>query len=126
MESRVKPILLTLALWAGRHVAEAFETGLREHGWEPGRNPVVEHFYTDARPELLPQRAAEALARKPDVAGLAPALVAKNQQLLRGLVPQARRIDALHIWSDNLIWLHRGEIVAAAPRHRWPALYGFS
>ncbi|MBE7421743.1 MAG: ABC transporter substrate-binding protein [Zoogloeaceae bacterium] len=217
--------LITTTPEAGRYAVEAFEAGLRERGWVPGRNLVIEHFHTDTRPELLPRRAAELLAWKPDVAvgfvdsgaialkqltdtvpivvgiakdpiasglaeslarpggnvtgmvGLAPVLVAKHLQLLRELLPRTRRIgvvwntgfagnrvqwaaaekaasdlgltlvdggvedaagiakvferlarariDALHVWSDNLTWLHRREIIAAAARYSWPAQYGF-
>jgi putative ABC transport system substrate-binding protein len=35
------------------------------------------------------------------------------------------RIDALYVIQDNLTFLHRREIVEAAARHRWPAMFGF-
>ncbi len=35
------------------------------------------------------------------------------------------RIDALYVIQDNLTFLRRREIIEAAARHRWPAMYGF-
>lgn len=215
-------------LWATSRTAvepflDAIEEGLRELGWVAGRNLVLEHRFSDGKPERLPILAAEVIAWKPDVAvapinapalalkrltnsmpivvlfavdpvgvGLAGSLArpggnvtgmtgagsetsAKRLQMLREVAPAARRVgiiwnaafpglrdqrksvddaaaefgmtiveggvrdpegfprafetltrervDALIVLGDNLTFLRRQEIVGAAIRHRWPAIY---
>jgi putative tryptophan/tyrosine transport system substrate-binding protein len=46
---------------------EAFRQGLREHGYEEGKNIVVEHRYTESRPERVVEIAAEFVRLKVDV-----------------------------------------------------------
>jgi putative ABC transport system substrate-binding protein len=46
---------------------EAFRQGLREHGYEEGKNIVVEHRYTESRPERVAEVAAEFVRLKVDV-----------------------------------------------------------
>ena len=60
-------------LWATSRAAvepylDAIEEGLRELGWVAGRNLVLEHRFSDGKPERLPTLAAEVVAWKPDVA----------------------------------------------------------
>ena len=46
---------------------EAFRQGLREHGYEEGKNIVVERRYTESRPERVAEVAAEFVRLKVDV-----------------------------------------------------------
>ena len=46
---------------------EAFRQGLREHGYEEGKNIVVEQRYTESRPERVAEVAAEFVRLKVDV-----------------------------------------------------------
>ena len=46
---------------------EAFRQGLREHGYEEGKNIVVERRYTESRPERVVEIAAEFVRLKVDV-----------------------------------------------------------
>ena len=46
---------------------EAFRQGLREHGYEEGKNIVVERRYTESRPERVAEIAAEFVRLKVDV-----------------------------------------------------------
>ena len=46
---------------------EAFRQGLREHGYEEGKNIVVEHRYTESRLERVAEIAAEFVRLKVDV-----------------------------------------------------------
>lgn len=47
--------------------SEAFRHGLREHGYREGQNIVVEQRFGDAKPERLPELAAELVRLKVDV-----------------------------------------------------------
>jgi putative ABC transport system substrate-binding protein len=46
---------------------EAFRQGLREHGYEEGKNIIVERRYTESRPERVAEIAAEFVRLKVDV-----------------------------------------------------------
>ena len=46
---------------------EAFEAGLRDLGWIPGRNIVIEYRYAEGRLERLPELAAELVRLPVDV-----------------------------------------------------------
>lgn len=45
----------------------AFQVGLRDHGWEDGRNIRIEYRWAASRPELVRQYAEELVALAPDV-----------------------------------------------------------
>jgi len=51
----------------GARYNEAFIRGLREKGWEPGKNVIVEYRFADGRPERLPELAAELVRANVDV-----------------------------------------------------------
>jgi len=60
---------------------EALRRGLREFGYEEGKNIVLIYKYADGKPERLAQLAKELVAEKPDVivvGGTAVAVAAKN------------------------------------------------
>jgi putative ABC transport system substrate-binding protein len=63
---------------------EAFEAGLRDLGWTPGTNIIVEYRYAEGRPERLSELAAE-LARLPVdlIVASAPVGVRAAQQATR-------------------------------------------
>lgn len=46
---------------------EAFEAGLREHGWHPGVNVLIDYRASDANPQGLDEHAAELVRAKVDV-----------------------------------------------------------
>lgn len=46
---------------------EPFERGLRELGWTPGSNIIIERRYAEGRVERLPELAAELVRQKVDV-----------------------------------------------------------
>ena len=48
-------------------MTEAFRQGLREHGYEEGKNIVVEHRYTESRLERVVEIATEFVRLKVDV-----------------------------------------------------------
>ncbi len=52
---------------AAAHLFEAFNKGLREHGYVEGQNVIVERRYGEARAERLPDLAAELVRAKVDV-----------------------------------------------------------
>ena len=56
---------------------EPFEVGLREQGWVPGTNLIIEYRYAEGKPEDLPRRAAELVGLKVDV------IVARGPQAIR-------------------------------------------
>ncbi len=56
---------------------EPFEKGLRELGWAPGNDLLVEYRYAEGKPEDLGQRAAELVGLKVDV------IVARGPQAIR-------------------------------------------
>lgn len=63
---------------------EAFESGLRELGWAPGSNIVIEYRYAEGKPERLPELAAELVRLGVDViVGRAPVSVRAAQQATR-------------------------------------------
>src|SRR3954470_24098275 len=49
------------------HQRERFETGLRELGWEPNSNIVIEYRYAEGKLERLPAMAAELVQLPVDV-----------------------------------------------------------
>jgi putative ABC transport system substrate-binding protein len=74
-------------LWASTPSAtsrfnEAFKQGLREHGYEEGRNVILEHRYGEGRGERMAEIAAELVRMKVDVivAGQDPAIAAAKRQ----------------------------------------------
>jgi len=60
----------------GAHLIDAFRQGLREAGWEEGRNLVIEMRFGEGRLERLPSLAAQLAQLQPDVivAGGTPAI----------------------------------------------------
>src|SRR5947207_8591324 len=59
--------LLTAGRDATFHLVNALEEGLRERGYVPGRNIVIEHRFADGKVERLPALATELVRLKPDV-----------------------------------------------------------
>ena len=61
---------------AGAHLIEAFRQGLREVGWEEGRNVVIDARFAEGDLERLPALAAQLAQLQPDVivAGGTPAI----------------------------------------------------
>ena len=60
---------------------EALRQGLREHGYEEGKNIVLEYRYAEGKTDRLPQLARELVEQKPDVivvGGTSVAVAAKN------------------------------------------------
>ena len=60
---------------------EALRQGLRDFGYEEGKNIVVDYKYAEGKPERLAQLAKELVAEKPDVivvGGTAVAVAVKN------------------------------------------------
>jgi putative ABC transport system substrate-binding protein len=60
---------------------EALRQGLRERGYEEGKNIVIDYKYAEGKTDRLPQLAKELVAEKPDVivvGGTAVAVAAKN------------------------------------------------
>ena len=49
------------------HLVRAFEDGLRDLGYVPGRNVVIEYRFADGKPERLPQLAQDLVRLKVDV-----------------------------------------------------------
>ena len=70
--------LWTTSQTAAQPFVDAIEEGLRELGWVAGRNLVLEHRFSEGKPERLPTLAAEVIALEPDVAvaPLNPAAIA--------------------------------------------------
>ena len=63
---------------------QAFLDGLREHGWEDGRNVTIERRLAEGRPERLPHLASELVALNMDViVAAAPPAVRAAQQATR-------------------------------------------
>ncbi len=73
--------LLTAAREQQAHLAKAFEDGLRDLGWVPGRNVVIEYRFADGRLERLPQLAQDLVRLKVDVivTGSNPHVIAVKQ-----------------------------------------------
>jgi hypothetical protein len=66
---------------------EAFEGGLRDLGWKPGTNILIEYRYAEGRPERLPELAAELVRLPVDViVASAPVGVRAAQQATRTIV----------------------------------------
>ena len=60
---------------------EALRQGLRDFGYEEGKNIVIDYKYAEGKPERLAQLAKELVAEKPDVivvGGTAVAVAVKN------------------------------------------------
>jgi len=66
-----RPVIGVLSPWASSfHPAgqrDPFERGLRELGWTPGSNIVIEQRYADGRPDRLPKLADELVQLKVDL-----------------------------------------------------------
>jgi putative ABC transport system substrate-binding protein len=52
---------------AQSHLIQAFEGGLRERGYTPGRDLVIEYRFPEGRVERLPELAADLARLKVDV-----------------------------------------------------------
>lgn len=52
---------------APAHIIAAFEQGLRDHGYEPGRNAMLEFRFADGRSERVPDLARELVRSNVDV-----------------------------------------------------------
>jgi putative tryptophan/tyrosine transport system substrate-binding protein len=63
------------------HLVKAFEDGLHDLGWVPGRNLVIEYRFADGKLERLPQLAQDLVRLKVDliVTGVNPAGLAAKQ-----------------------------------------------
>lgn len=59
--------VLTLAVASSTPLAEAFQQGLREHGYVEGQNIAFEYRYAEGRADRLPALAAELVRLKVDV-----------------------------------------------------------
>jgi ABC-type uncharacterized transport system substrate-binding protein len=76
---KIGVVTLGVPQWAP--IFQAFITGLRELGYEPGKSTILEFRYAEARADSLPALIAELLAKKVDVLvveSIAAAIVAKN------------------------------------------------
>ena len=68
-----------------------FQQGLRERGYIEGKNVTIEYRFTDGSLDQLPRLVEELLQLKVDPADLA----GKRLELLKQLVPSARRVAVL-------------------------------
>jgi putative ABC transport system substrate-binding protein len=57
----------TVSRAQNEHMLNALEEGLRERGYVPGRNLIIEYRFADGKPERLPELAAELVRLKVDV-----------------------------------------------------------
>jgi len=60
-------LLLLNSRPATAHLVAALEQGLRDHGYDLGRNVVIEFRFADGKPERLPELAAELVRGSVDV-----------------------------------------------------------
>jgi putative tryptophan/tyrosine transport system substrate-binding protein len=69
------------------YLIEAFETGLREKGYTPGREMVIEYRFADGHVDRLPELAAELVRLKVEVmvTGVNPAALAAKRAT--GMIP---------------------------------------
>jgi putative tryptophan/tyrosine transport system substrate-binding protein len=74
-------MLLSTSPAAASHVTDAFDDAMRERGWVPGKNLLIERRWAEGRPERFPEQAADLLLRKVDVivASSQPAAVAARR-----------------------------------------------
>src|SRR5215468_2149318 len=77
------------------HFAAAFTQGLREHGYLEGQNIVVERRFGEAKPERLPDIAAELVRLRVDVivTSTDPGIAAVKQQTQTIPIAMANSID---------------------------------
>ncbi len=63
------------------HLLKALEEGLRERGYTPGRDIIIEYRFAEGKPERLPDLAAELVRLKVDVivTGVNPVTLAAKQ-----------------------------------------------
>ena len=69
------------------HLVESFETGLRDEGWVPGRNIVMEYRFANGQPELLPRIAIELVQLKVDIIVTGPGPAAVAAQRATSMIP---------------------------------------
>jgi putative ABC transport system substrate-binding protein len=60
-------VLRTESRASAPHLLTALETGLRDVGYVPGQNLVIDYRFADGKIERLPQLAAELIKLGPDV-----------------------------------------------------------
>jgi putative ABC transport system substrate-binding protein len=77
------------------HLAKAFEDGLRDLGWVPGRNLVIEYRFADGKVERLPQLAEDLVRLKVDliVTGINPNTIAAKQATTTIPIVMATSVD---------------------------------
>ena len=74
-------LLLSTSPTAAAHIADAFDDAMRERGWVPGKNVLIERRWAGGEPELFPEQAADLVQRRVDVivASSQPAAVAARR-----------------------------------------------
>lgn len=77
------------------HLVKAFEDGLRDLGYVPGRNLVIEYRFADGKLERLPQLAEDLVRLKVDliVTGINPNTIAAKQATTMIPIVMATSID---------------------------------
>jgi len=66
---------------------EPFERGLRELGWTPGTNVIIEYRYADGKPERLPELATELVRLKVDAIVVRGSLAAQAARQVTSTIP---------------------------------------
>lgn len=66
---------------------EPFERGLRELGWTPGSNVIIEYRYAEGKAERLPELAAELVRLKVDVIVVRGSLAAQAARQATSTIP---------------------------------------
>jgi putative ABC transport system substrate-binding protein len=97
---------------------QAFLDGLREHGWEEGRNLIVERRSADGRPERLPELASELVTLGVDViVASAPPAVRAAQQATRTIpIIMTAVSDPIQLGSVSSLAEPGGNITGVASR----------
>jgi ABC-type uncharacterized transport system substrate-binding protein len=90
-------VLLTLppSVPAVRPLWQALVDGLREHGWEEGRNLILEGRFTGQDPARYPKLAAELVALKVD------AIIAGDSQAIEAARRQTTTIPIIMLFTSD-------------------------
>jgi ABC-type uncharacterized transport system substrate-binding protein len=121
-------VTLTPTSGPGLQYARAFEEGLRDRGYVPNRNLMIEYRTSSDKPELTPEVIDELVRLNvaAHVLGATPlSFEVRRPEEFEGAFASMKRehIDGLVVLPDSFFFNHRTRIVELETRNRIPAMH---